>query len=95
MLRRTQRRFPPTMGPHGAADPTGGTAGRVHFLPIEDIPSSSARDFSAAPAAPAAPPPSQTAVVAEPDAKTGTTGYPADAPAIAVLSMLRVQPPFA
>ena len=66
-------------------------AGRVHSLPQEDIPSSSARDVSAAYAAQ---PPSRTAVLAQLNAQTGATGYPADAPAIAVLSMLLVQPPF-
>ena len=84
------------MGPQGAADPPSGTAGRVHPPPPpEDIPSSSAWHVSAAPAARAALPPSEIAVVAQPDAKTGDTGYPADAPAIAVLPMLRVQPLFA
>ena len=83
------------MGPYGPADPTGGTAGRVHVPPQEDIPSSSAWDGSAAPASLVAPPPSQTAVVAQPNAHTGATGYPADAPAIAVLLMLRVPPSFA
>ena len=80
------------MGHHGAAQPTGGTAGRVHFLPPQDIPSSSAGDVSAAPAASSI---SHSAVVAQPDAYAGATWYPADAPAVTVMSMLRVQAPFA
>ena len=35
------------------------------------------------------------AVVAQPNAQTGATGYLPDAPSITLLSMLRVQPPFA
>ena len=83
----------PCYGPYGAAPPPppDGTAGRVHFPPQEDIPSSSARDVSTARTAQ---PPSQTAFVAHPNAQTGATGYPADAPAIALPSMLCVQPPF-
>ena len=67
---------------HGAADPTSGTSGRVHFRPARDIPSSSTHDVSAALAAPTAPPPSKTAVVAPPDTKTGATTHTANAPSM-------------
>ena len=69
----------------------GGTASLVQFLPQEDMPWSTARDVSGAHAGQ---PPSWTAVVAQPNAQTGATGYPANAPAITVLFMLRLQPPF-
>ena len=84
-LRPTKPRFGPTMGPVGVADPTCGTVGPFHFPPREDIPLGSARNVSAAQAASAALPPLHTAVVAEPNAQTGATGYPAEAPAIALL----------
>ena len=54
-----------TQPPFGRALGTTGTAGHVHLLPPqEDIPCSTARDVSASQAAPAAPPPCHTAVVA-------------------------------
>ena len=59
----------------------------------KDVSSSSAGYLP--PASMDALPPSRTAVVAQPDAKRGATGYPAEALAIRILPMLRVQPPFA
>ena len=89
MLSPTELRCGPASGPSGAA-------GRVHFRPLqEDVPWSTARDVSPSQAAPAAPPPSHTVVVAQPNAQTGATSYPPYTPPIIALSMMHVKPPFA
>ena len=62
----------------------------------QEVPSSSARDSPHPPPPPrAALPHSKPAAVAQPDAKSGASGYTADTPAITFLSMLHVQPAFA
>ena len=91
-VRRTQPRFRPTLGPSG-------TAGRVHFpLPPEDISSSTARGVWASrlPQVPRHSPTRRS--WRSPTCRPGppvTCPTPPPPPPIKMLSMLRVQPPFA
>ena len=85
-LRRAQPHFGPALGPSG-------TTGRVHFPPPpHDIPASTAGDVSASQAAPSAPPPLHTAVVAQRNTQTGGNGYLPPPPPFTVLTMLRSAP---
>ena len=92
-LRHMRQRVPLATGVRDSAEPTAGTQSCVHCHHAEGVPSNGAWDFT--PASPNAPPPSQTVVVAQPDAKSRATGYPAPAPAITVLLKLFVRPPCA